>query len=337
MSSLAENNSTDDLIGSMAADYGMERKKFLETVQNAIFSNCRFAPSDEQILSLLNVVDHYGLHLFTRQVWAMQDRGGNVIPVISIDGWVSIMNNYLTSNGVTFVYSEEMVTMDTVAKPCHAWVECQIHRKDREHPVCIREYLDELYRPAAVKNGKTFPGPWQTCPKRMLRHKALIQGIRIGYGLSGIYDQDEAEKIIEHEQMQETGIIAVDGQDPAAEEKKARKRKSPAKKAKPKSEDTPDPEAPVAEPEAVDNAKPDEPVVESDNGINPKVQVFIDNLVKRARQTGAFAAAVNLAQERLVENKDALSLCMSALDQAEIDWALQLKEDNAIEQTEEAS
>jgi hypothetical protein len=33
----------------------------------------------------------------------------------------------------------------------------------------------------------------------MLRHKAYIQGARIAFGLSGIYDEDEAARIIEAE------------------------------------------------------------------------------------------------------------------------------------------
>jgi hypothetical protein len=32
-------------------------------------------------------------------------------------------------------------------------------------------------------------------PKRMLRHKALIQAARIAFGFSGIYDEDEATRI----------------------------------------------------------------------------------------------------------------------------------------------
>ena len=32
-------------------------------------------------------------------------------------------------------------------------------------------------------------------PRRMLRHKALIQGARIAFGFSGIYDEDEARDI----------------------------------------------------------------------------------------------------------------------------------------------
>jgi hypothetical protein len=31
----------------------------------------------------------------------------------------------------------------------------------------------------------------------MLRHKVLIQGIRVAFGITGIYDPDEAERIID--------------------------------------------------------------------------------------------------------------------------------------------
>jgi hypothetical protein len=39
----------------------------------------------------------------------------------------------------------------------------------------------------------------------MFRHKVLIQGARIAYGFSGIYDEDEAQRIIEGEFSQESG------------------------------------------------------------------------------------------------------------------------------------
>ena len=40
-------------------------------------------------------------------------------------------------------------------------------------------------------------GPWASHPKRMLRHKAMIQCARLAFGYGGIYDQDEAERIVE--------------------------------------------------------------------------------------------------------------------------------------------
>ena len=74
---------------------------------------------------------------------------------------------------------------------CPEWVEAIVYRKDREHPVIVREYLDECYRKTS---------PWQSHTKRMLRHKALIQGYRVAFGFHGIYDPDEAEAIAEHQE-----------------------------------------------------------------------------------------------------------------------------------------
>ena len=48
-----------------------------------------------------------------------------------------------------------------------------------------------------TKGPYVINGPWQTHTKRMLRHKSLIQCSRIAFGFTGIYDQDEAERIIE--------------------------------------------------------------------------------------------------------------------------------------------
>lgn len=39
--------------------------------------------------------------------------------------------------------------------------------------------------------------PWQSHPTRMLRHKTLIQCARLAFGFAGIFDQDEAERVIE--------------------------------------------------------------------------------------------------------------------------------------------
>jgi len=44
--------------------------------------------------------------------------------------------------------------------------------------------------------------PWQSHPRRMLRHKAMIQCARLAFGFAGIYDQDEAERIVDKEVSQ---------------------------------------------------------------------------------------------------------------------------------------
>jgi hypothetical protein len=78
-------------------------------------------------------------------------------------------------------------------KVAHEWIECKIYRKDREHPIVVREYFDEVCRTA------NFITPWDSHPKRMHRHKTLIQSARIGFGFAGIYDEDEAQRIVHGE------------------------------------------------------------------------------------------------------------------------------------------
>jgi hypothetical protein len=63
---------------------------------------------------------------------------------------------------------------------------CIIYRKDRSHPIKVTEWMDEC---------KRNTDPWKVSPKRMLRHKALIQCSRLAFGYTGIYEPDEAEKI----------------------------------------------------------------------------------------------------------------------------------------------
>lgn len=99
-----------------------------------------------------------------------------------------------------FLYSDEVIQPDGAAAHCHCWIEAVLHRKDRAHPTRVREYLDECYRPPfSGRNGYVKQGPWQSHPKRMLRHKAEIQCFRIGFGFVGIFDEDEAKRIIEGE------------------------------------------------------------------------------------------------------------------------------------------
>ena len=74
----------------------------------------------------------------------------------------------------------------------------------------MREYFDEVYREPFYNKDKGYwtAGPWQSHTKRMLRHKALIQGARIAFGFAGIYDEDEAHRIIEGEAIVEKPPIA---------------------------------------------------------------------------------------------------------------------------------
>jgi phage recombination protein Bet len=131
--------------------------------------------SDAQMTALLVVANQYGLNPWTKEIYAFPDQNNGIVPVVGVDGWARIINGNDKFDGMEFVQDDESCT-------------CIIFRKDRTHPIKVTEYLSECRR--EVK-------PWKSHPKRMLRHKAMIQCARLAFGFGGIYDQDEAERIVE--------------------------------------------------------------------------------------------------------------------------------------------
>ncbi len=205
----------ETLVEKFAGKYSIEPAKLLSILKATAFKQRDGEVSNEQMAALLVVADQYGLNPFTREIFAFPDKQNGIVPVVGVDGWSRIINNHPQSDGFEFRQSDEIVEMDK-AKPCPAWIEVVIYRKDRAHPVIVREYIDEVYRAPFKRNdGSAVMGPWQTHTKRFLRHKTLIQGARIAYGFGGIYDEDEAERIIERDITPEAKQLLEDFPRPA--------------------------------------------------------------------------------------------------------------------------
>lgn len=139
------------------------------TLVNTVFKKA----TNDEFLSLLIVANQYKLNPFTKEIYAFPAKGGGITPVVGIDGWARIINDNPLTDGIQFEQDEESCT-------------CKIYRKDRSHPTVVTEYLSECLGTSE---------PWKKYPKRMLRHKALIQCARVAFGFSGIYDEDEARRI----------------------------------------------------------------------------------------------------------------------------------------------
>lgn len=132
--------------------------------------------SDAQMTALMVVANQFCLNPWTKEIYAFPDKNNGIVPVVGVDGWSRIINNHPQFDGMEFAQDDESCT-------------CIIYRKDRNHPIKVTEYMAECKRPNV--------GPWQSHPRRMLRHKAMIQCARLAFGYGGIYDQDEAERIVE--------------------------------------------------------------------------------------------------------------------------------------------
>lgn len=203
------------LVERMANHYGVDPGKLLHVLKATAFKlPAKWDPetrrresavvSNEQMMALLVVAEKYQLNPFTKEIFAFPDKAGGVVPIVGLDGWSKIINSQDELDGVEFVESEDLINIDDYHHPAPAWIECRIYRKDRSRPTIIRERLAECYKPPVVgKDGKPFGGPWQTHPSRMLRHKSLIQCARVAFAFAGIYDEDEASRIIEGEVVRE--------------------------------------------------------------------------------------------------------------------------------------
>ncbi len=171
------------LVQKVAARFGVDAGKMLDTLKATAFKTAN-GVTNEQMMSLLIVADQYGLSPFTREIFAFPDKGG-IVPVVSVDGWSRILNDHPQMDGVEFIDSPDVVKSS--GKDVPTWIECLIYRKDRSKPTKVRERFSEVVRDTQ---------PWKSHPSRMLRHKALIQCARIAFGFSGIYDEDEAQRIV---------------------------------------------------------------------------------------------------------------------------------------------
>ena len=144
--------------------------------------------SDAQMTALLVVANQYTLNPWTKEIYAFPDKNNGIVPVVGVDGWSRIINSHPQFDGIEFEQNDESCT-------------CIIYRKDRTRPIKVTEWMAECKR-----NGM---GPWQSHPRRMLRHKAMIQCARLAFGYGGIYDQDEAERIVEAAPIKHMGHAEV--------------------------------------------------------------------------------------------------------------------------------
>jgi hypothetical protein len=119
------------------------------------------------ILALLRNMQHWHLDPLKEEMGFTQYEDGNWQVFISIEGCSKLLNAHTQFNGLVFNQA------DTLVEGVPEWMECSIYRRDRIMPITVREYFVE------VRNSHDM---WQKMPRRMLRHRALQQCVRLALG-----------------------------------------------------------------------------------------------------------------------------------------------------------
>lgn len=189
------NEEKKPMLLSMAEKYGVDERQLFTIVKRTLIPPKKVrgqggAPdtykeaSDEEILGFLAVAHKYGLDPFTKEIGAFVARNGAIVPFVMIDGWINVVNNQPRYAGFT-----QQEHLDD-RKNLYATT-TTIRVKDPELPGGFRE----VQKTEWLHECKRDSEPWKM-EHRMLGHKSFMQCARYAFGLSGLYDQDEALDIV---------------------------------------------------------------------------------------------------------------------------------------------
>jgi phage recombination protein Bet len=192
----------------MASRCNVDPAKLHQTLKSTVFKGA----TDEEMLALVVTANTYQLNPLLKEMYAFPKKGGGIVPMVGVDGWLKIANRQDNYDGMSIEVFGDGKT------PTHAT--CEIYLKNRAHPVKVTEYFEECRRNT---------DPWNQMPRRMIRNKVMIQAIRVAFGIGGIFDEDEATDIagtrnVTPKPATITGII-----DPFAKAEPAKKAEAKAK------------------------------------------------------------------------------------------------------------
>lgn len=160
----------------LATRLSMDEQEVENVILNTVMPSGK-PVTREQFASFIAVANEYSLNPLVKEIYAFPAKGGGIQPIVSIDGWLRIINSHHDFDGMVFNDIRDGANLIAVT--------CRIFKKNCQHPIEVTEYMEECKRTTDT---------WKQWPARMLRHKATIQAGRYAFGISGIIDPDEAER-----------------------------------------------------------------------------------------------------------------------------------------------
>ena len=152
------NRLIDEELGRAAAGLGIDKAELKAWV------DLQIEVPAKAILTLLRSMQSLHLDPLCEEIGFTQFEDGQWQVLITIEGCSKLLNQHPQFNGLVFNQA------DTLIDGVPEWIECSIYRKDREVPTTVREYLTEVRGENSI---------WQKMPRRMLRHRALQQCVRL--------------------------------------------------------------------------------------------------------------------------------------------------------------
>jgi hypothetical protein len=189
----------------LSRQYGLEEQKLVDTLKSTVIKPKKIRGKDgkpdtwqEASLAEVNafcmVAAQYDLDPLLKQIHAfVSESGGGIVPIVGYDGWVKLVNREKRFAGVEFIdHLDEKGNLYAITGKMSVWNDPGGDPSKGSRTVEVTEYLEEC-------RGTTTP--WVKWPRRMLRNKVYSQTARMAFGFSGIYDEDEGDRILEAGEM----------------------------------------------------------------------------------------------------------------------------------------
>ena len=185
MESSNAKSQTQSLITRLATRHGVEAGKLWKCLTTQVFKQADGAvPTTEEMMVLLLVCENYDLNPFAREIFAFRGKSGDIVPVVSLDGWARIVRSQKDFDGMTFTFSNTTVKIPSYPGELPEYVTCSMRLKGVSDPVMIQEYMVECFNDRSPV--------WKKWPRRMLRTRSFIQCARLAFSLTGLYDEGDA-------------------------------------------------------------------------------------------------------------------------------------------------
>lgn len=185
----------------LSRQYGLEEQKLVDTLRSTVIKPKKIRGKDgkpdtyveasmAEVNAFLMVAAQYDLDPLLKQIHAfVSDQGGGIVPIVGYDGWVKLVNRERRFAGIEFIdHLDEKGNLYAITGKMSIFNDLAGNPDHGTRTVEVTEYLEEC-------RGTTTP--WTKWPRRMLRNKVYSQTARMAFGFSGIYDEDEGERIIE--------------------------------------------------------------------------------------------------------------------------------------------
>lgn len=185
----------------LSRQYGLEETKLVDTLKSTVIKPKKIKGRDGQpdryveatmaeVNAFLMVAAQYDLDPLLKQIHAfVSEQGGGIVPIVGYDGWVKLVNREKRFAGIEFIdHLDEKNNLYAITGKMKIFNDPGGNPEHGTREVEVTEYLEEC-------RGTTTP--WTKWPRRMLRNKVYSQTARMAFGFSGIYDEDEGDRIIE--------------------------------------------------------------------------------------------------------------------------------------------